>query len=174
MVIETYPERADAPAPNLDRARARDQRTFDIVARKLARQGRPSAVPRLTGSTMKCLYLAPNGDRCAAGHLLDLTDREMSGLDSYGVLHSPQIKHLLAEAGHDPRFAARMQAAHDNATHDGNGHDPVKWLAAWVVNMRRMAESCGLSVAVLDAELAAHAVAVASTGGSSKLASLTS
>lgn len=172
MTIETHP---DAPAPNPDRGpNARDQRTFDIVARKLARQGRPSAVPRLVGPTMKCLYLAPNGDRCAAGHLLDLTDREMSGLDSYGVLHSPQIQHLLAEAGHDPRFAARMQAAHDNATHDGNGHDPVKWLAAWVVNMRRMAESCGLSVAVLDAELAAHAVAVASTGGSSKLAGLTS
>lgn len=163
MVIETYPERADAPAPNPNRAR--DQRTFDIVARKLARQGRPSAVPRLTGSTMKCLYLAPNGDRCAAGHLLDLTDREMSGLDPFGVLHSPQIKHLLAEAGHDPSFAARMQAAHDVAS-DGE-HDSEKWLAAWAVNMRRVAESSGLSVAVLDAELEAHAATVASTGGSS-------
>ena len=153
MTIETHP---DAPAPNPDRGpNARDQRTFDIVARKLARQGRPSAVPRLTGSTMKCLYLAPNGDRCAAGHLLDLTDREMSGLDSYGVLHSPQIQHLLAEAGHDPRFAARMQAAHDNATHDDDaGLYPEEWLAAWAVNMHKVAESCGLSVAVLVHALA--------------------
>lgn len=168
MTIETHP---DAPAPNPDRwPNARDQRTFDIVARKLARQGRPSAVPRATsstGSAMKCLYLAPNGDRCAAGHLLNLTDSEMSGLDSYGdVLHSSQIQHLLADAGHDPSFAARMQAAHDNATHDGAGPSPKMWLAAWAVNMRKVAESRGLSVAVLDAELEARAT-TASTGGPS-------
>ena len=164
MTIETHP---DAPAPNPDRGpNARDQRTFDTVARKLARQGRPSAVPRLGGPTMECLYLAPNGDRCAAGHLLDLTDPEMSGLDSHGVMHSPQIQHLLAEAGHDPSFAARMQAAHDEATQGDGGHDPEKWLAAWAVNMRKVARRYGLDTAVLEAELLTRqgATATASTG----------
>ncbi len=94
---------------------ARNQRTFDIVATKLAQQGRPSAQARGYTASPLCMYLAPNGDRCAAGQLFELPDSEIKALGNPGVTACSHIQHHLAELDHDITFVAYLQDAHDEA-----------------------------------------------------------
>ena len=138
---------------------ARNQRTFDIVATKLAQQGRPAAYPR--GYTMAplCMYLAPNGDRCAAGQLFELPDSEIKALGNPGVTASSGIQHHLAELDHDITFVAYLQDAHDEAAK--YSLEPVVWLAEWAGRMRGLALEQGLSTDVLEQALAQRAA----TGG---------
>lgn len=130
---------------------ARNQRTFDIVATKLAQQGRPSAQARGFGLP-RCMYLAPNGDRCAAGQLFELSDSEIKALGNPGVTASSGIQHHLAELDHDITFVAYLQDVHDEAAK--HSLEPVVWLAEWAGRMRGLALEQGLSIDVLEQALA--------------------
>lgn len=135
---------------------ARNQRTFDIVATKLAQQGRPSARARGFGSP-RCMYLAPNGDRCAAGQLFEMPDAAIRTLANVAVEESSEIQEHLGELGHDPAFANELQGAHDKAA--SHSLEPVVWLAEWASNMRRIAAQHELSTDVLEQALAKRVAA---------------
>jgi hypothetical protein len=128
---------------------AENQATFDHVSLSLAKQGRPSA--DVTPEEVRCLYRAPNGDRCAAGHCFEGTAGIDFQEDSFCT--NERIAVLLAAAGHNPLFVREMQRVHDNAARMSGG-EPVRWLQEWAKGMRRLATRENLSTAVLDAALA--------------------
>lgn len=136
------------------------QQDLDMVAVKLARQGRPAmrptvAQPQLDFSPkIVCTYCAPNGDRCAAGHLLDMPDDEAAALPNVSASQSP-VSDIFRNDGHDVSFVVRLQSAHDvPARLHGMDHDA--WLASWARRMREIAAEYRISPATLDEALREH------------------
>lgn len=150
------------------------QPDFDTVSRALVRQGRPAVHPRSGDPEhphgFMCAYLASDGARCAAGHLL--TDVAVDVLrELMGATCDVGVRPLLEAGGHDISFAGELQMAHDGPTIDF--YDKVNaeaWLIEWVDRMRGVARRYGLDTAVLEAELLARqgmtvtVTATASTG----------
>jgi hypothetical protein len=131
------------------------QETFDIVARALAAQGRPS---RQEGPDSpaggRCAYRGDGGTKCAAGWLIpdDVYSPDMEG----HFATSPEIADVLAAEGHDYHLAEDLQDAHDAASAE-NRATGQPWLPGWADRMRRLAGRQGLSTAVLYEALAARA-----------------
>lgn len=135
------------------------QQDFDMVAVKLARQGRPAMRPsERIERTVVCTYFAPNGDRCAAGHLFDLPDEKIAALPNVCASQFP-VREILENSGHDVSFVALLQAAHDVPARLHLA-DHAAWLLAWARKMREIAAEYRLSPAALDAALEEHAHAV--------------
>lgn len=124
-----------------------NQETFDFVARALVKQGRPSVNRSQvdTNGSPLCCYRAPDGAKCAAGHLIP-DDRYSTRFEGESVRDS-RVRFALD--GFDIPFIAALQNAHDQATIDKR-----PWLEAWAERMRTVAARYELSTDVLDEALA--------------------
>ena len=136
------------------------QQDFDTVAVKLVRQGRPAMRPTVAqpqpdfSLKIVCTYCAPNGDRCAAGHLLDMPDDKAAALPNVSASQSP-VCDIFRNDGHDVSFVVRLQSAHDVPARL-YGMDHAAWLAAWARKMREIVIEYRLSPATLDEALRGH------------------
>jgi hypothetical protein len=115
------------------------QEIFDTVVRALGIQGKPAM------DGIKCAYRAPDGSKCAAGHLIpdDVYQPEMEGTHIRKVLHS-----YSALDGLRPHTDLLMdlQDAHDFFFNNSGLTDPF----AFVGRARRLAEKYQLNPAVID------------------------
>ena len=107
------------------------QETFDTVVEKLRAQGKKSH------NGLYCVYRGPNGDRCAAGHLIPdhVYCREMEGLSVMDVV--PDIKvdmpALISGLGYDLQLVSDLQVVHDS-------YSVCHWEEEW----KRVANDHGL------------------------------
>ena len=109
------------------------QETFDTVAKHLLTQGRKSL--DVDGG---CRYLAPGGERCAAGCLIpdDEYDSTFEGMQVWGVARRRKWADWF---GHDVALVIKLQRVHDNfATED------------WPDEIRAVASFYGLCANVIQ------------------------
>lgn len=145
------------------------QPDFDTVSRALVRQGRPAVRPR-SGNPERpcgftCVYLASDGARCAAGHLLTAVAVDVLR-ELRGSACDPEPSLLLEASGHDINFAVELQMAHDGPTIDFEDKvDAEVWLIEWADKMRDVARKYGLDTAVLEAELLARQQGATASAG---------
>lgn len=109
----------------------------DLVVRALRKQGKPSVDPDST----RCLYRAPDGSKCAAGHWLpdELYTPRMENRSIFSLslnFHIPRAAASLLsdlQAAHDGLVDKRFDPAHDGwlqrfetrARHAAKRHDLV-------------------------------------------------
>jgi hypothetical protein len=130
-----------------------NQRSFDMAAVALVKQGRPSGVTE-EDEGYRCLYRGPRGARCAAGWLFE--GEVGKDFDEDQRCTRARVAALLTAGGHAPAFVMYLQEAHDSPAMNGA---PQDWLATWAVNMRIVAREHNLSTAALDSALAAREAA---------------
>lgn len=125
------------------------QQIFDQVARAIIAQGKPSV------DDTHCLYRAPDGSKCAAGHLIpdDEYSPDMENIQaSYvggrdpaaGGPISVTLQQIVDDVG--AKFVDRLQTAHDAAAQSHSD-----FLGEYGLAMRDVARREGLSTEVLDA-----------------------
>lgn len=130
----------------------KNQRSFDMAAVALVKQGKPSGVMEADDG-FQCLYRGPEGTRCAAGWLFE----GEAGVDfeEEDRCTQPLTAALLESNGHNVNFVAELQEAHDIPAVNS---PTASWLSDWESRMRKIAATYVLSTAVLDAALAARVV----------------
>ena len=126
----------------------KNQRSFDMAAVALVKQGKPSAVSN-GRSGVTCQYRGPDGTRCAAGWLFE--GEVGKDFEEGASCVEDRVSELLRANGHDPDFALCLQRAHDIVAAHPN------WVPAWSTEMHRVAKEWALSTEVLDAALATRA-----------------
>lgn len=125
------------------------QETFDLSCLALIEQGEPARDD--TG----CRYLIEDGRRCAAGHLMTTTPREVL-LRLSGSVGLCEVNDQLV--GHDLDLVESLQSAHDARAYRlsvGGRADLItlrEWQTDWLSRVLNIAERQGLdSTRVLDA-----------------------
>lgn len=109
------------------------QETFDLSGLSLIAQGGPAI------DDGACMYLAPNGRRCAAGHLMTAPDNVLR--DAVGFITCPQNAKFLE--AHDINLVRALQQAHDQAAIQANDEDKP-WRGEWLKNIADAARKFGL------------------------------
>lgn len=120
------------------------QMAFNLAYIGVVNQGAPSF------SDGSCRYLAPNGDRCAAGFIF----AQMPGFNSAkheGKDASTVLSSLIGYDADDPEELAGMaefldmiQAAHDVSAHNADGID--EFVSLYKSDMAEVAELYGLTI----------------------------
>jgi hypothetical protein len=133
------------------------QQIFDQVARAIIAQGKPSV------DNTQCLYRAPDGCKCAAGHLIpdDEYDPDMENIqaswvagrppeDAVGVVYDRPISTTLQKIVDETsiEFVNRLQSCHDIAADKSIN---VPFLEEYCRIMRVLAADMNLNAEVLDA-----------------------
>lgn len=116
------------------------QEIFDTVVRALGKQGKPALDER-----GKCLYRAPDGSKCAAGHLIpdDVYKRSMEFQTIRKVIaDTPELKHLAPNSN----ILMDLQSAHDSGFNRGGITDADEF----VRRVRVLADKNHLNPAVID------------------------
>ena len=91
------------------------QEYFDRAARGIIAQGHP-AFGKLASGSASCLYLAPDGSRCAVGfHLEDLPKETLSYFNRAGGVGDIPEEDLPEFIAEDLSFFEALQTAHDSA-----------------------------------------------------------
>lgn len=126
------------------------QQIFDQVAVAIIAQGRPS-VDDYNG----CYYRAPDGSKCAAGHLIpddeydpDMENKSAEGVaEGLGCPRSPTLNAISKQLG--GHFLNQLQRAHDDAAICCCDDEP--FLDLFRRHMAGVAEDQDLNTKVLDA-----------------------
>lgn len=112
-----------------------NQEAYNLVVRKLVAQGRPST------DRFSCMYISPNGDRCAAGHLLpDNPNLILRGDWPMMIKLNPDLEGIA-----DIAFISNLQRAHDSYFRSPG------WRSIWVRSMLVLARDYGLDSKLLEA-----------------------
>jgi len=124
------------------------QEIYDTVAMALIAQGRPSAVDG--DGRINCVYAAPDGARCAVGHLMN--DEEINAYGNFEGDISALLKCDEWRGGrmrplfHDEGYFLK-DLQHDHDTYVGLTDE---WLDRWKQAMRDTARRYDLNDAVLN------------------------
>jgi len=115
------------------------QEIFDISSKGIIDQG------GYAWADGACVYRAPDGNKCAAGHLIpdEKYDPAMEGgalLNRPEVVEAIGLKHDTTELD----LLRELQIAHDNSS----GYEG--FMSDWLRRVRSVGEKYGLSTAVLD------------------------
>jgi hypothetical protein len=103
---------------------------IDRAAKALMKQNR-----RSVRGNMACVYLAPNGDRCAIGHLLRDGEIQSCGNFRGTVVELLDNYHIYTRDRHRIRVLTFLQQAHDRASDRnfeediGCSIEAIKWFA---------------------------------------------
>lgn len=113
-----------------------DQQLFDRALAGIRQQGGPAMLHH-SDACHQCVYLADNGRRCAAGHLMNNPSSFITGnADEDGP------KEELFQSGISPEqipFVKELQQAHDDSAFK-NKYFPNDFLKSFETNMKELAE----------------------------------
>lgn len=115
------------------------QETFDLSGLALVAQGRPAVNDR-----GECVYLADDGCRCAAGHLMTANKRTLRNLRG-SIAFAERPARLLRDR-HDLGLCEVLQRAHDllhNTMVDMP--DALTWRTLWLERIVNVARDYGVS-----------------------------
>ncbi len=116
------------------------QATFDLVLRKIRKQGKPSVI--IVDGLSYCQYRGPDGLKCAAGMLIPDADYSPS-FESKGCDFKP-IAECLTKCGFDLKLLNELQIAHDMASSINEQIDP-DFMEKFEKNMFAVATKYNLS-----------------------------
>lgn len=121
-----------------------NQEAFDLVVEKLVAQGEPSMKE---GFDNTCAYLAYNGNRCAAGHLVpdDLLKKMSNFAEDWTTVceYVPEARKIAIQG-----FITELQDAHDLPVLFPVNY--CNWRTGWVSKMRDVATTYRLDLTKLD------------------------
>lgn len=117
-----------------------DQEAFDTALFKLREQGVRSLRVEVPGALTMCVYRAPNGVKCAVGHLIP-DEHYSPELEGNEVTRLPPELMNSVFAGVNPDLLADMQFVHDVHMPETKGAP----LDRWEGRMKLLAEKFGLA-----------------------------